>query len=301
MHPVPAGHAAVEQLRIHEAFQGGSRPAPRPAEQGRGGLRRQVRPVERGDQRERLLRRPIRLVRAVGEPAQAHLEAGAHAEVAQLEFVQAAAGVGEPFHEGAHLPGRAGRESRAGDAQRQRQVPAQPRRFGCGRPVGRDPLRAGEAAEQRHDVFGGNPEGVPAGDQYPATGARRDEWLYLRRVARVVQHHEQVAVGGEGAELRGRLVLRHHVLAARPERAQEPVEHGDRGLRRGTEVGVQLTVREPVGDLVRGAHRERGLADAAGAVDREHGARTVLALFGQQAAQPRDLRRPAGEAAHVGG
>ena len=129
-------------------------------------------------------------------------ERGTDLKVAGFEQVQAPVLIAEPVREPGDLPGRTGRQPGSGDAERQRQVPAEP-----GDVTDRLRLRmcAGRADDGRQQ-FGGlagrhqvQRDGRRAGQrshpgrtgyQHRASGAPRQQRTDLRLVGGVVEHDE---------------------------------------------------------------------------------------------------------------
>lgn len=204
----------------------------------------------------------------------------------------------------------------ARDPQCQRQPVAERAEPGGGLRVGGDPLRSGHRTEhggrlrlaehvQLDAVYvvvaGEVVDGVPAGDQYTAVAAARQQRPDLRERPGVVEHHQDPFAVQDRPVQRGPLVLVARYLGPRhAERAQEPVEHGGRRLRRvrlvvAAQVGEELAVREPPGDLVGPVHRERALADPGDAGDGRHGERRLLALPVEQPVEQREFPAAPGE------
>ena len=176
---------------------------------------------------------------------------------------------------------RAGGGQRGGNGQRQRQPCAQPDELGHGLRLGLDPpgakppgqqlagLLLGEQAKgkQPGPLDGGQPgELAAAGDQHQAAGRARQQRPHLRRIARVVEHHQHPPARQHAAVQPslginvGRDGLRRH-----PQRIQEPPHHPRRGNRvagrtEPAQVGIQLPIRKQVGHPVREEHCQRGLA-----------------------------------------
>ncbi len=113
-----------------------------------------------------------------------------------------------------------------------------------------------------------------------AAGRAWEQRADLLLVACVVEHDEQLVVGGQRTVQRLlRILVRRQRLARSEQRAQEAAERVGGGHRRGgaetTQVHVELTIGEPVGDLVGPAQRQRGLSYSPHAADRGDGDRAA--------------------------
>jgi hypothetical protein len=141
----------------------------------------------------------------------------------------------------------------------------------------------------------------PAGDNRRRAGARRQQRRHLGGVQRVVQEQqhappeEPLAVerGGGGGVLRDVLARGAQGGEQQPPR----LGHLERRVARvgAAQVDVEQAVGEAVGDLVGGADGERGLADAAGAVDQADGG------GGQRVGEPATDAGELDAARHEGG
>jgi hypothetical protein len=123
-------------------------------------------------------------------------------------------------------------------------------------------------------------------------------------IAGVVEDDKQPPGRGERLEPFGRRGERPRFGVPLAQRTQETAERGSRVHRRepgrgALQVDVELSAREPSGDLVREPDRQLRLAHAAGAVDRDDG-RPVACGRSRQLAQDGELPGPAGERGDVG-
>ena len=192
--------------------------------------------------------------------------------------------------------------------------------LGGGLGFGRGPLLAHHLDEQLQrlvvvehvqiDQLGAGQVGHPAPrrDQHRGRRGARQQRPDLRRVARVVQHHQHPAAGQRGPVPGRALVLVHRdVPAVHPEVTQEPGQHvpgRERGRGRAEQVDVELAVGEPAANPVRGVHGQRGLAEAARAGHHRDADRAGIAARArprQQVGQALHLLVAAGEIGDVGG
>ena len=235
-----------------------------------------------------------------------------------LQLVEATGLVGQPVGELLEVAVRLGRQPRARDPQRQRQVAALAgdRRRGRGlslHPAGpRDAAQQGQRLARIEHVrldaggTGQSAEPAPAGDQHRGGAAAWKQRGNLALVRRVVQHDQHPAVGQQVAVRLGALVQAVRYLRARyAQRPQKPLEHLHRAHRMGgtgVQVSEQLPVAERPGHAVRRVHGQAGLAHAALTGNHHHRDREPgLAGPGQPAMDLADLLGPVGEVSDIGG
>ncbi|GAA2943095.1 hypothetical protein GCM10020227_07260 [Streptomyces flavovirens] len=212
-----------------------------------------------------------------------------HAALRGPEFVESSGLVAEPFGEVAQGPGGAVAQPGGGDAQGEGQVAAELGQLGRRLGFGLDPVRAegrgdqGGAVLRRHQADGHPADAVEvqesgtAGDQHQAARGGGQQRGHLFGVGRVVQEQQQPAARHGGPPQVGPgLGVAGDALVADAERPQQVVEcrtgRHRRLLARGepAQVHVELSVGEPVGEVVGGPHGERGLPRTAHAVDGHH-------------------------------
>ena len=200
---------------------------------------------------------------------------------------------------------------------RQRQVPAQPgdladRRIGRAEPgPGGQPDqqrggltgRQGVQADRRRVIQRG--QVAAAGDQHQAPAGAGQQRPDLLAAGRVIEHQQQLLPGQPVPPQRHpRLQPRRDLRGGNPggqQQAGQRVTRVDRPLPGRVPVQRQedLPGREPVGQPVRGVHRERGLADPGHPPDRmnaDHPARTRRGID-----QLGQLLLPPGERGDVAG
>ncbi len=278
---------------------------------------------ERGGRREGDVRAVRQAQEAEGtglgrfQLAVAELERGLHREVARLEFVQAAAFVGELRGQHRHRPGPAGGQPGRGDADGQREEAARGHDVQGRLALRADAFVADDAGEELQGLLGGHHVQVhevragqvdhadPAGDQGRAALRAGQQGPDLGRVMGVVEQDEDAAPVEGGTVERGPLVQGVRDRGVRgaqraQERAEDGLGFGGRGAR-PLEVHVQLAVREvrtcPVGDV----DREGRLADAADAGQRgdRHdgplGSHQPVAQLAYERGAPREVRDGGGE------
>jgi hypothetical protein len=216
-----------------------------------------------------------------GQGAVADLKRRPDRHIVGGEVVQPAALVAQGRGQPGQAPPGAGGQVRAGDADRQRQVPTQPHDLRGGRVGGAPP---GDPAQQRDRVAGreqaqveqvraGQPDQRgPAGHQHRTAGRAGDQRPDLPLVDGVVDHHEHPPARGaaavQGDPLRDRRRDRRPVDA---ERAEEPAHHVGRIHRpvaAAAQVHVQLAAGEGRRQPVRGVHGQHALADTTHPGDR---------------------------------
>ncbi|HXM55137.1 MAG TPA: hypothetical protein VOB72_07080 [Candidatus Dormibacteraeota bacterium] len=235
---------------------------------------------------------------------QRDVEAGAHRDLASPQLLQPAGGVGQAAGQLLDGPARPGGQPGAGDPDREGQPPAGCEHLGGGVRLGGHALAAHHVAEQRQrldlgqDVqvervrAGQHGQRLPARDQHAARRAAGQERPHLLGAVRVVQQHEQAAVGGQRAEAGRRLLDggrdRARFQAQRAQHAAQRVQRVERrdAGRRALEVHVDLAVRKAAGgdQQVGGVDGQRRLADATHPVDRaDDDRRAVLQQLDQRA------------------
>ena len=190
-----------------------------------------------------------------------------------------------------YLPGRAGR---VGQLRAARQLGQQRRRLVRGQRV---------QADHRRVVQRGQP--AAAGDQDQAAGRAGEQRLNLLVPGGVIEHQQDFPARDvvPPAACPG-LQARRHLLGRDPggeQQAGQRVGRVHRALPGRVPVQRQeeLPVREPAGQLVRGVHRERGLADAGHPVDRVDAHDPAVGRAGQRAQQPGEFGLAAGEPADI--
>ena len=188
-------------------------------------------------------------------------------------------------------PGRAGR---VGQLRAARQLGQQRRRLVRGQRV---------QADHRRVVQRGQP--AAAGHQDQAAGRAREQRLNLLVPGGVIEHQQDFPACDviPPAACPG-LQARRHPLGRDPggeQQAGQRVGRVHRPLPGRVPVQRQeeLPVREPPGQLVRGVHRERGLADAGHPVDRVDAHDPAVGRAGQRAQQPGEFGLAAGEPADI--
>jgi hypothetical protein len=195
----------------------------------------------------------------------------------------------------AALGGQHGRRARLGVDSRPDQRPQQRYRVGAGQRVQSQPGRAvpGRQPGQR----------IAAGDQHRAAGGAGQQRPDLVGGAGVVGDDQDPFAGQQAAVPGGALVgLGRDVGARHAQRSQESCQClGGRDRLAGVvaaQVDVQLPVGEPVRDLVRPVHGQRGLAYSRRSPDRADHHRRLRAGPVKQPGQRLQLGRAAGEPRH---
>ena len=217
----------------------------------------------------------------------------------------------------AQLADQLGQRRRRAGGGRARRRPAGPAAAGrTGRPARRRPpgrrrpgRRSAPAAGRRASAAGSRSRSggrAPSPATSPASASRLvtttsaagragQQRPDLLGVAGVVQHDQHPPAGQQAAVAAGALVRARPGCPgrARPSARRNPAQRVGGGHRLAgvvaAQVHVQLPVGEPVGDLVRPVHGQRGLADPGGAADR------VIATSrspGRAAWSARPARRP---------
>ncbi len=130
-------------------------------------------------------------------------------------------------------------------------------------------------------------------DQGGAAGTRRKQVIHLVGVGRVIEHDQHAAVRQQGPVLGEALVpaLGHRGHAKGAQELRENLAGVGAGPRRTAQLGEKLPVGKPVRRLMRGAHRQGRLADAAGAGD-DDGRRGGARAGQQRGDLPRQVAAP---------
>jgi hypothetical protein len=227
----------------------------------------------------------VNVVRASLEGLQGDVEGGPHGQPFGGELIESVAGVSQSAGKLADRPAGPGGQPGAGDPEGQRQAAAQPHHLGGGLRLGGDPGGADDAAQQLQRLLLGKQvqmelagafegaEHLAAGDEHCAARAARKKRTDLGGVVGVVEQDQQPSLGGQRPPPHSRLLDLGgdggRILAEGPQQQPKGIHRGERWLSRGgaVDVDIQLSVREPVGELVGGLDRQRRLADAAHAVD----------------------------------
>jgi hypothetical protein len=264
---------------------------------------------------------PVRALLVDGQLLVGEVQGGGHAPLARLELGEHVRACLQAFDQVCDRPRRAGTQPGGGDADGEREPPAQLDDLGQvrGRFVAHPGLTGG-AGEQGDGVGAGEHvegEGVAvvqpgeqasARDEHEATGRSREQRLHLLLGGRVVEQDQGLVIG-EPAAVQRRAVLGfgRDLLSGYAEGAQHAIERFA-GLDRtptlavSVQVEVDLLVRVAGRHAVGRLHGEGRLADARHAGDRDdHQAVRVadpvqVGEFGlpagEEGRRPRELAQP---------
>ena len=228
-----------------------------------------------------------------------HLERGSDrwvpGAVSGGEFGEPVLGGGEVGGEGGDVPAGVVGQAAGEQGDGQRQIPAQPGQLGDGAGVGAVLGAAGQAEEQLDGLVRGQgvqrqwlcavqgDQAAAAGDQHQAPGRPGQQRSDLGVPGGVVQHQQYLLAGQAAAPpLRPRLHPCRDLAGGHARAGQQVSEHLTRvgrllAGRVGVQIDEQLPVGKGVGEQVRGAGHQRGLAHPRHAVhgmDRDHAGRS---------------------------